>query len=154
MIPILQIKPNHNSIKTERGYVIMDEVLAFLKENPTFYFATVEGNLPRVRPFGFVMKYEGKLYFTMGDHKKVYKQLLANPNVEICTTNKDDAWIRIRGKAVFDTREEVAKKVFETMPDLEKIYNEETGFKLAACYLKDAEAEIMDTNGGFKKITL
>lgn len=132
----------------------MDEVLAFLKENPTFYFATVEGNLPKVRPFGFVMEYEGKLYFTMGDHKKVYKQLLANPNVEICTTNKDDAWIRIRGKAVFDTREEVAKKVFETMPELKKIYNEETGFKLAACYLKDAEAEIMDTNGGFKKITL
>ncbi len=132
----------------------MEEVLSFLTENPTFYFATVDGDLPRVRPFGFVMKYEGRLYFSMGHHKEVYKQLLVNPHVEICTTNKDNAWIRLRGKAVFDAREEVAEKVFETMPELKNIYNEKTGFTLAVCYLEDAEAEITDMTGGFKKIAL
>lgn len=54
----------------------MEKVLAFLKENPVFYFATEEGDKPRVRPFSFFMEYEGKLYFSMGRHKKVYRQIL------------------------------------------------------------------------------
>lgn len=132
----------------------MDEILNFFKENPTFYFATVDGDLPRVRPFGFVMEFEGKLYFIMGDHKEVYKQLQVNPNVEVCTANNNMAWIRVRGKAVFDDREEVLEKVYETMPILKDFYNEETGLSMAVCYLTDAEAEIADMAGGFKKFDL
>ncbi|MGO0985104.1 pyridoxamine 5'-phosphate oxidase family protein [Clostridioides difficile] len=80
----------------------MEKIMNFLKENPTFYFATVEDNKPRVRPFGFVMNYEGRLYFGIGKHKASYKQLISNPNVEISTANKEGKWIRIKGKAVFD----------------------------------------------------
>lgn len=67
--------------------------MSFLKENPTFYFATVEDNKSSVRPFGFVMDYEGKLYFGIGKHKTSYKQLLLNHNVEISTVSKDEKWI-------------------------------------------------------------
>ncbi|MDS1030877.1 pyridoxamine 5'-phosphate oxidase family protein [Bacillota bacterium LX-D] len=132
----------------------MEEVLKFLTENPTFYFATVDGDKPRVRPFGFFMEYEGKLYFGMGNHKQSYKQLTVNPNVEVCTTNSKGEWIRIKGKVVFDKSQEALDNAFKTMPDLKKIYNEQTGQTLAVCYLTEAEAEIADMSGGFKKITL
>lgn len=151
----MKTRLGHNGvIKKQKGDEHMDEILNFLTENPTFYFATVEGDQPRVRPFGFVMEYEGKLYFTMGDQKNVYKQLQANPNVEICTTNKDKVWIRIRGKAVFDTRDEVIAKVFEVMPILKNIYAEQASMKMTPCYLEDMEAEICSMTGGTRKIDL
>ena len=107
----------------------MEEILKFLGENPTFYLATVEGDQPKVRPFGFFMAHENRLYFGTGTHKKVYRQLQVNPNVEVCTASPKGQWIRIRGKAVFDQRPETAAKAFETMPVLETIYNEKNRFR-------------------------
>jgi uncharacterized pyridoxamine 5'-phosphate oxidase family protein len=66
----------------------MDEVFGFLSENHPFYVATVDGDTPKVRPFGFVMVYEGKLIFACNDQMNVYKQLKANPKFEVATTNK------------------------------------------------------------------
>ena len=59
----------------------MDEVLKFLKENPTYYLATAEGDQTRVRPFGTIAKFEGRLYFQTGHVMVVYSQLMDNPNV-------------------------------------------------------------------------
>lgn len=130
----------------------MEKILKFLAENPIFYFASVDGDKPRVRPFGFHMEYEGKLYFGMGKHKESYRQVSANPNVEICTASANGSWIRIRGTAVFDERPAVLAKVFETMPQLAKMYNEKTGQSLGNFYIKDGEAEIADMKGNFEKI--
>jgi len=99
------------------------------------------------------MEYEGKLYFGMGKHKASYAQVKANPNVEICTANAKDEWIRIRGAAVFDDREEVMAKVFETAPQLKQIYNEQSGLTLGNFYIKDGEAEFQDLKGNFEKIS-
>lgn len=129
----------------------MKRILEFLKENPTFYYATVDGDKPRVRPFGFYMEYEGKLYFGMGKHKQSYAQTVKNPNVEICTANSNGRWIRIRGTAVFDDREEVLKKVFEVEPFLKELYNEKTGHTLGNFYIKDGIAEIADMQGNFER---
>ncbi|WP_243123939.1 pyridoxamine 5'-phosphate oxidase family protein [Pelotomaculum schinkii] len=108
----------------------------------------------KVRPFGFFMCYENKLYFGAGKHKKSYQQILANPYVEISTTSAKGEWIRINGKAVVDDRENALEKAFETLPRLKEIYNEKTGYKMGLFYLEEATAEIADTTGGFKKITL
>ncbi len=132
----------------------MEEVLKFLSENNPFYFATVDGAKPKVRPFGFFMCYENKLYFGAGKHKKSYQQILANPYVEISTTSAKGEWIRINGKAVVDDRENALEKAFETLPRLKEIYNEKTGYKMGLFYLEEATAEIADSTGGFKKITL
>lgn len=132
----------------------MKEVLKFLNENHTFYIATVDGNKPKVRPIGFFMAYENKLYFSIGKHKKSYQQIAANPYVEICTASPEGEWIRINGRAVFDDRDEVMQKVFETMPMLKDMYNEKTGNILGNFYLADATAEFADMTGKFKKITL
>lgn len=130
----------------------MKKIINFLKENPTFYFATVDGDKPKVRPFGFYMEYNGKLYFGMGKHKQSYQQVVANPNVEICTVGAKGQWIRISGVAVFDDSEETMSKAFETMPMLKNIYNKESGLILGNFYLKNGVAEIADMKGNFEKI--
>ncbi|MFZ7101227.1 MAG: pyridoxamine 5'-phosphate oxidase family protein [Peptococcaceae bacterium] len=130
----------------------MEKIINFLKENPVFYFATVDGNKPKVRPFGFFMEYNGKLYFGMGKHKQSYQQVVTNPHVEICTANAKGQWIRISGVAVFDDSTETMAKVFETMPSLKDIYNEKSGLILGNFYLESGVAELADIAGNFEKI--
>ena len=79
-----------------------EEIMEFLKENPTFYLATVDGYLPRVRPIGFAMWYNGHLCIALGKHKAAYKQLLDNTNLEICAANDRGEWLRVQGTANFD----------------------------------------------------
>jgi len=132
----------------------VEEVLKFLKENRTFYFATVDNNKPKVRPLGFFMAYEDKLYFGIGKQKQSYQQILANPYIEISTASAKGEWIRISGKVKIDERKEALEKAFETLPMLKKLYNEETGNTLGVFYLEEASAEIADMAGSFKKINL
>lgn len=132
----------------------MERVLNYLKENPVFYFATVEKDEPKVRPFGFYMEYEGRLYFAVGDHKPTYRQLVENPKFEVSTSAKDYTWIRIKGKAVFDKREEVLQKIFELTPMLKTMYGNPEGPKLAAFYVENGEAIISDMKGNQTVIKL
>jgi uncharacterized pyridoxamine 5'-phosphate oxidase family protein len=132
----------------------MEEVLNFLTANRTFYFATVDGDKPKVRPLGFFMNFEGKLYFGIGKHKQSYRQIKVNPYVEICTASPEGQWIRINGKVVFDEKPETLEKAFATMPLLKDMYNEKTGQKLGLFYLEEATAELADMTGNFKKIAL
>lgn len=130
----------------------MEKILKFLTENPIFYFATVDDDKPRVRPFGFFMQHNGRLYFGMGKNKASYRQVMANPNVEICTVDAKRQWIRIKGTAVFDDSEQTMAKAFETRPTLKQTYNAESGLIFATFYLKDGEAEFADMQGNFEKI--
>jgi len=118
----------------------MNEVLEFLTTNPTFYLATIdEDNQARVRPFGAVMKFEDKLYFATNNTKSVFKQLVANPKIEISTTSKNGEWIRLSGNAVVDTRTEAKAAMLEAVPMLKNMYNLEDGV-FAVFYLTDAVA--------------
>ena len=83
----------------------MDEVYKFLKENPIFYVATMDGDQPRVRPFGVVALFEGKLYLQTGNVKPVFKQMTANPKIELCTMGKDGtSWLRVAADAASTPR--------------------------------------------------
>ena len=116
----------------------------YLKECGTFFYCTVDNGMPRVRPFGFLMMYEGKIYFGGGKHKEFFKQTMANPNFEICAVAPDKKWIRIKGTAVLDDRPEVMDAVFATSPYLRNLYNEENGRVIGNFYMKDAHVEIAD----------
>jgi len=109
-----------------------------------FYFATVENGEPRVRPFGFMMVFEDRLYFGCGTHKAAYAQLLADPHVEICSFNKG-VFLRLRGKAVMDDREEVQAAMYASAPFLKESYNEETGHHHICFYLEDLS--VMEFHG-------
>jgi len=118
----------------------MNEVLEFLTTNPTFYLATIdEDNQARVRPFGAVINFEDKLYFATNNTKSVFKQLVANPKIEISTTSKKGEWIRLSGNAVIDTRTEAKAAMLEAVPMLKNMYNLEDGV-FAVFYLTDAVA--------------
>ncbi len=100
----------------------MEEVYEFLKDCGTFYLATEEGDKPRVRPFGVVNIFEGKLYIQTGKVKKVSKQMQVNPNVEICSF-KDGKWIRLEGKVVRDDRREAKASMLDANPMLKSMYS-------------------------------
>ena len=100
----------------------MEEVFDFLKKCGTFYIATEEGDQPRVRPFGVVNIFEGKLYIQTGKSKNVSKQMQINPNVEICGF-MDGRWIRLEGKVVRDDRREAKASMLDANPMLKSMYS-------------------------------
>ena len=101
----------------------MKEVQEFLKEAGVYYLATVDGNKPKVRPFGTIEIFEDKLYIQTGKKKDVYKQIENNPNVELCAF-KDGKWIRLSGELVLDDRIEAKKDMLDKNPSLRGMYNE------------------------------
>jgi len=101
----------------------MDQVIDFLKESGTYFLATVDGDKPRVRPFGTVNIFDGHLYIQTGKSKDVFKQIEKNNNVEICAF-KDGKWIRVAGKLVVDDRVEAKKSMLDNYPELRGMYDE------------------------------
>jgi len=100
----------------------MKTALEFLKANPVFHIATVDGNKARVRPFGFKMKRNNALYLCTGKAKDVYKQMVQNPDIEISAMGTDNTWLRIRGRIAFDDSREAKAQAFEESPNLLNIY--------------------------------
>lgn len=132
----------------------MNEVLEFLKECKTFFVATTEDGLPKVRPFGFVMAHEGKLYFVTGNQKPIFRQLQANPNVEICGLNEKSEWVRLQGKAVFDSRPEIKEKAFAAEPLLTYVYQTVESPIFECFYLEEAEASFCTMTAASRTVTL
>ena len=118
----------------------MEKVLEFLKEAGTYDLATVEGDQPRVRPFGTAHVFEGKLYIQTGKVKDVSKQLMANPKAEICAF-KNGEWIRIAGELIEDDRVEARQSMLDDYPSLQKMYSADDG-NTQVFYFKNATATI------------
>lgn len=116
----------------------MERVCKFLKEAETYYLATVEGDQPRVRPFGTVNIFEGKLYIQTGKVKPVSKQLAANPKAELCAF-KDGVWLRVAGELIEDDRREARAAMLEAYPGLKSMYDPDDG-NTQVLYFKDAVA--------------
>lgn len=106
----------------------MDDVLAYLKANPTYMLATVDadGN-PQVRPFGTIAKFEGRLYIQTGKVKPVSDQMLAHPRIAICAAGADGTWLRISADAVPDDRVEARQAVLDEYPSLQSMYAADDG---------------------------
>ena len=116
----------------------MQEVYDFLKKCGTYYLATEENGQPRVRPFGTVNIFDGKLYLQTGKTKNVAKQIAANPMVEICGMNGND-WLRVSATLVEDDRIEAQESMLDSYPDLKKMYRAGDGNTIVF-YLKNATA--------------
>ena len=104
----------------------MERVCNFLKTAGAYYLATVEGDQPRVRPFGTAHIFEGKLYIQTGKCKPVSKQIMENSKVELCAF-KDGAWLRVAGELVEDDRVEARKSMLDAYSELRAMYNENDG---------------------------
>ena len=116
----------------------MKEVYDFLKSARTYYLATAEGDQPRVRPFGTVDIFEGRLYIQTGKSKSVSKQLQANPKAEICAFD-GGKWLRVSGTLVRDDRIEAKEHMLDNYPELKAMYSAYDD-NTEVLYFKDAAA--------------
>ena len=118
----------------------MQEVYELLKKCGTYYLATIDGDQPRVRPFGTVNIFENKLYIQTGKKKSVSKQMKKNPKIEICSMNGGQ-WIRIQAVAVGDDRVEAKTSMLDAYPNLKSMYSA-TDDNTQVLYLKNVTATI------------
>ena len=116
----------------------MEKVCEFLKSAGVYYLATVEGNQPRVRPFGTVNIFDGKLYIQTGKVKPCSRQIIANPKVELSAFHQG-RWIRVAGELAEDGRVEAKKSMLDAYPDLRNMYDENDS-NTQVFYFKNAVA--------------
>jgi len=118
----------------------IEKVCEFLDKTRTYYLATVDGDQPRVRPFGTALVYDGKLYIQTGKVKPVSKQLAANPKAEICAFDGETGtWLRVSGELINDDSRDVKVAMLEKHPELKMMYNADDD-NTQVLYFKDAKA--------------
>jgi uncharacterized pyridoxamine 5'-phosphate oxidase family protein len=128
----------------------MKEVLDFFAECKQFFMATTDGTAPRVRPMGLVFDYKGKLYFGTNNKKQVWKQLKANPQMEICAST-GKKWLRISGKIAFDPDKAAREKAL--MPGLKSMYSADDGL-FEVFYFESAIGAFEEMAGTKKEIKI
>ena len=116
----------------------MNDVLAFLKEAGTYYLATDDAGHPRVRPFGTINLFDGKLYIQTGKKKSVSMQIHRNPRIEICAFLNGE-WLRVAAEAAEDDRREARKSMLDAYPELRNMYDEDDG-NTEVFFLRNATA--------------
>lgn len=129
----------------------MKEVFDFLKSAGTYYLATVEGDQPRVRPFGTVDIFEDRMYIQTGKSKDVSKQLAANPKAELCAF-KDGTWLRVCSELVSDDRLEAKAHMLDNYPELKAMYSADDG-NTQVLYFKNATATFSSFTASPKTVT-
>ena len=100
----------------------MNKIVEELKNTGTFYIATIENDQPRVRPFSSITEFEGNVYLCTGNQKEVYKQIVANPKIELCGMTKNGEWIRVSGVAVIDDRIEAQEAMLKDPTGPSQLY--------------------------------
>ena len=128
----------------------MQSVYDFLKKAETYYLATVDGDQPRVRPFGTVNLFEDRLYIQTGKQKDVAKQISRNPKVELCAFD-GQTWIRVAATLVEDNRAEAQESLLAAYPSLRGMYAVNDGNNVVY-YLKDATATFYTFGGEPKEV--
>ena len=131
----------------------MREALEFIQKAKVFYLATAENNVPHVRPMGFIMECGGKLAFMTDNTMSLYKQLTANPKVELCAIDENMNTLRICGTVKFATTPETQRMVLDVMPALAKSYSVGDG-KLEVFYLDDGKAVCSTMSGERRELPL
>ncbi|MGN1255438.1 MAG: pyridoxamine 5'-phosphate oxidase family protein [Prevotella sp.] len=130
----------------------VQEVRDYLHDCGIFYIATVDGDQPRVRPFGVAEVYKGKLYIQTGKKKNVFKQMMANPKFEITSVKPSGTeWIRISGKLVNDDSREAKAFVLDKNPDLKGMYSADDD-NTAVLYITDGVAEFCSFSAPTKEV--
>lgn len=130
----------------------MNEVYDFIKKCRTYYLATVdEAGQPRVRPFGTINIFEGKLYIQTGKVKDVSKQIQKNPKVELCCFDGNQ-WLRLAGELVRDDRIEPKQAMLNAYPELKGMYSAQDE-NTEVLYFKNGTATISSFAAAPKVIT-
>lgn len=98
------------------------KIYDFLDNAKTYFLATVEGDQPRVRPYGSTLFYEGKIFIMAWDQTNATRQLVQNPKAEICAFKGQT--LRIECKLVEDKRQELKDAIVEKIPGMKGMLGE------------------------------
>jgi uncharacterized pyridoxamine 5'-phosphate oxidase family protein len=131
----------------------MEEIVKFLQDQKVFFLATAEGDQPRLRPMGAVLEYKGKLCLCTSNRKEMYKQMKANPKVELGACSPDGQTLRISGVVAFDTSREVKEKILEAIPMLKQMYSVDDGI-FEVFYFEQGTAVFSNMQGDRRDIRL
>lgn len=119
----------------------MNEIYEFMKQAGVFYIATIDGDQPRVRPFGAIHEFEGRIYIVTSNEKPVFKQMMANPKIEVSAMTQDGRWLRLTTQVAVDDRREARKAMLDANENLRAMYSEDDG-KCEVLYFSNSEASI------------
>ena len=118
------------------------KVHEFLNKAQVFYFLTTDGDQPKGRPFGLQMLLDDAIYFGCGTFKNVFKQLTANPKVEVLALCGNE-FMRYDGTAKVTCDAAVLGKVRETFPQIMALYDQ-NGWEMGVFCLENGHVEIRD----------
>ena len=119
----------------------------FLTANPVQYLATVgRDGKAKCRPFMFCFEQDGKLWFCTNNQKDVYKDMQANPYVEVSVSSPSYAWIRLHGKAVFENNMAVKEGCMNN-PIVKGQYQTANNPIFEVFYLEEPHGVIADFSG-------
>ena len=125
----------------------MKRVVDFLQANPVQYLATVgRDGKAKCRPFMFALERDGKLWFCTNNRKDVYKDMQANPEIEVSVSDPGYAWIRLHGRVVFENNMEV-KEGGMANPIVKGQYNRADNPIFEVFYLDEPHGVIADFSG-------
>lgn len=125
----------------------MKEIIKILNENVNGYMATVDDGKPRVRPIGFMLEDEGKLYFCTNSMKDVYRQLKTTPYVEYSVTTKDMVTLRVSGEIKFSEDIAIKEKVLNVYKPVKRGYKSPDNPIFKVFYIEHGTATISDFSG-------
>lgn len=129
---------------------VIQRIVGVLEKAKVFQFLTVDGNKPKGRPFSFYMLHEGKLIFGTGTHKECYKQMQANPNVEVLAFGGNE-FVRYDGEIEYLDDPSIKERVFKEFDYMPKLYNPENGRVIVFFTLKNATVEFCSLAGEHKE---
>lgn len=120
----------------------LEKVEQFLNDSKVFYIVTVDNDKPKARPISFKMLEDNKLWFGVGTFKDVYKQLMANSNIEIIAMSKGK-WLRYDGKAKFVDDSNIENKCLDLLGPIGKLYRD-NNWRMGMFYIENAHVEIKE----------
>jgi len=142
----------NSEVSKEEAEVAMNEVQAYLKECGAFFIATVDGDQPRVRPFGVSEIIDGRLYIMTGKVKDVYKQMAKNGKFEICAMKPSGSeWMRLSGILVNDETLAVKEEFLNRNKGLKSMYKADDG-NMAVLYITNATARFCSFSAPERKV--
>ena len=125
----------------------MKKVTEFLNENPVQYLATVgRDGKAKCRPFMFAGELDGRLWFCTNNTKEVYKDMQANPEIEISVSSPSYAWLRLHGRAIFENNM-AAKEMCMQNPIVKGQYDSADNPIFEVFYLEEPHGVIADFSG-------
>ncbi|KYZ75330.1 pyridoxamine 5'-phosphate oxidase [Anaerosporomusa subterranea] len=125
----------------------MKDVIDFLNANPLGFLATIEDGNPRVRPWGFMLERDSRLWFCTANNKSVFHQLRKNPSIEFSSMTQKFAFVRVSGEAKFSKDIEMKRYILENRPMIKEIYKTPDNPIFEIFYLEHGKAVLSDMSG-------